>query len=342
MSLLAGMKKVHAAKKAMDQKVAAGRANFFKLEPGETALVRFNCGPDEPEIVTSHFNNRNKGASPRHIEENCVGCWYKERGHKYLGYASERAAFNLIDCRFMHVEESKTEKTKRGDKPKRIYTACTEDLTCKGCRRKLPKERGGQKYWEMALSHAATLDTVNTQLSKKCKACGGQGRISVVSYECSNCAASIEFTPPEEGDEEARVTCGSCREEITPVELIQCSNGCDWPERGSITDVNIEVTRTGSDKQTQYNFVPQLPFTEPEDWMHECQPYDFKVVFRPQTPEQQAKLLGLDNPFASAFGGESGGEEGGAESYDDEGSAVGDSESEGHGDDGTPDDDIPF
>lgn len=314
---LTGLKKLREVKKALDTQFAAGRANYFALKAsGDSARVRFNCREDEPVLSAKHYNSRTQQYT-RHREEECVLCFYKERGHKAIGSVSGTAAFNLIDCRYMHVEESATKKRDDG-KARREYTACTEDATCKGCRRKLERERGGQKYWEMAMTHASNIDIVNRQLSKKCNGgCEGKGKIIVLEYECTNCGAAMVHAPPQEGEEEEAVTCMSCNTDVIPAEILQCSVGCDVPTRGSIVDCDMEITRSGMDTKTTYNFVPQLPFSSMEDWMLEYEPVDLSIVLKEPSHQAQAKDLKMKDPYASKSEGEEGeeGEEGGAEEY---------------------------
>jgi len=293
--MLKGMRKVKkVAKRLEDERGDWGAyVPFFKLDDGESAIVRFNGSEDEPHIFESHSIRRGNKFSgvncakdtPGH--DGCVGCWSNSNGDKGVGRPASKGAFNLIDHRWYHklLDREKSD----GENKRYKYILCSDDARCKYCRKKKKREHGGQKRVTFALQWAQLLAATDEKLSKKCKSCG-VGRVKAVGYEDED---GEPVDPPSDDEElEEAIESGEI------FEVLEC-NKCEEPERCTLNDALLEVTRVGSGTNTTYKFDIE-EIVEMEEWETECEPGDLEAQNKPLSAEKQAGVIGVQNPFGNS------------------------------------------
>jgi len=268
---------------------------YFGMKSGETALVRFNGTEDEPSIDDYHNVKRGQNFKtvqcargvPRHA--GCVACWLitPPRADPGVSRPSPKATFNVIDKRWYH--KSKNAQKSQPGKDRFDYLSCSDDATCKLCKQKVPRERGGQKRWTISMTWANALSALHDKLRGKCASCE-KGRIKISGY-------ADEAGDPVEVDEWTEEAVATRLESGELVEELECSK-CDNPMRGSLWNANIEVTRTGAGMTTSYQF-DVADTDDPEEWEAKCEPADFSKILRPKSSEKQAEELGVANPFVN-------------------------------------------
>lgn len=330
---LKGMAAVKKLKKEMDANREAFSAGFtpnFSLADGETALVRFNgSAVDEPYIVSEHSVMLNKqfrtevcakdlARKKKHV--GCVPCYLRKHGDRRVGNASSKACYNLVDSRWIHKVVDTERST--GDRERYKYFPCadTNGRPCPHCKKKVARERVGQEKWTMSLTWAQAISAVDDKLKKRCIApmksgrpCGGKTKI-VGFVDTTTGEMHDSVVEDREEDFEASYECEKCGDLCQP---------------RTIFDVWLEVTRSGKQKNTSYQFsIPQESeiedLEELQKLLAECKPVDLESANRPRTAEKQAERLGVDNPFDEDGGGSSG-RRGGNEttSYEEEEEAEG-------------------
>lgn len=273
------------------------RPNDFKIVGEGTATVWFNGTADEPLVVVAHevklMSKRGKPYFAKHMcgqmdpdHAGCVFCYSRAQGNDAISPAKDLAVFNVVDLRWVHKVAQKTD----GQYPRYDWSDCDGDIdeeeparnACLSCRKNIPRERRGPARYLMSLSWAQQIQSVNEQLGKKCRSCGkGKIRHEGFSDAKGRVVPSLEDVK-DPSLWEAQYTCTKCED----------------PQPGSIFHCPMAVTKSGVQKTTSYNFSPGV-FEEAPLWVQEITPYDLEKICAPFPAGVQAKILGVENPFAA-------------------------------------------
>lgn len=298
------------AKEGKKKQGGGGRRLFLATD--EPAEIRFiGLGGDEPFIYKRHFDGKTKqyivcaeDYAKAGEHEGCVVCMLAKtlRGKEARVKSPQRLyAVTVFDPRKYHYVESKPE----GEQ----YQPCTkDDGQCRWCNKNNERKINGVRHWSMPEAVILQLRTFERDaLGKRCARCDG-GRIKVTGYECPNCESELE---PDDPNEEVR--CITCEKEMgkkpvlrRPKEIIECKNCGPKGRRLTLADAWIAVTKTGSKKQTSYNFsVGDVEKFDPDTFTDEfkdlkkIQPikFDEHPDFEPPSAAEMAAALGISNPF---------------------------------------------
>jgi hypothetical protein len=281
-------------KEEMDsRRGGGGYALNLIIKDGDSIDLVFNGGGDEPLIVYEH--SFKEGASfASHFcaagvdgHEGCVACYYNARGDKRFGNKSAKGVFNVVDLRWVHKVKNEAKSRQAGEGKERFdYFPCTDDVTCKLCKKRVEREHAGQKVWKLSMQWVQSLGGLNASLGRRCM-CGG--KITVVGFK--NHKGKIVGEIPEGADEdsfERLVECAKCGEEANP---------------RSIFNTIVTATRTGGGTDTSYNFTPQKDDEIPA-WVNEDEgdkkapePHDLDKVTQPGDQVKLAAKIGVEYPF---------------------------------------------
>ena len=295
------------AKEAKKQQ-NAGRRLF--LENGDAAEIRFiGLGKNEPFIYKRHYDAKSKRyivCAEDHVKagehEGCVVCALARtlRGKEARVKPPQRLyAVSVFDPRKYHYVESKP----KGEQ----YQPCTDDDSCRYCRKGNERKINGVRHWSMAEGLVLQLRQFERDvLGKTCARDGG--RIKVTGYECPTCEAELE---PDDPAEEMR--CVSCEKEqgkkpvqVLPKEVVACKTCGPKGKRLTLADAWVSVVKTGERKNTTYNFnVGEVEPFDPDVFLKEfpdlkkIKPINFSenADFEPPSAGEMAAILGVDNPF---------------------------------------------
>lgn len=267
-----------------------GWMRYFSLGDGETASVLFLGTPEtEPALSREHsIKDGNKFSSIQHRENDCVACHVNTGGDRRVGRPSVRARFTFFDLRWARKRKDKERSAKDGqDRYK--YEPIEEDVVTDEGIRKGVYVRRGKCGWRMPAQWAQALETAEARVNKKCKNCG-KGRISVSGYEGAK-TKGLDDEEIEELLEKGKIK-----------EVLECSK-CDDPERTSVFNSVVEITRSGTKKSTSYQFSVTLDDI-PTEGMPEEMPeaYDWDSVDGEPSTSAQAQALGVRDPFSSGKG----------------------------------------
>jgi hypothetical protein len=293
------------AKEGQRQRGGGGR---LYLEDGDTADLRIIS--KELYIYKRHFDAKTSKyivCAEDYVKagdhEGCVACAIAKtlRGKTARLKSPQRLyAISVFDPRKFHYVESKPKDEQ--------YQDCTDDDSCRYCRRNVERKIRGVRHWSLAENLALQLRTFERDtLGKKCRKCG-TGKIKVKGYQCPVCESDME--PDEPGE---RQRCIPCEKELgkRPVErvakeVITCTNCGPKGRRLTLADAWISVTKSGKRQNTTWNFtVGDIEPFDPEPFLKEfkdlkIEPIDFTTHpdFLPLSAAEQALLLDVDNPFA--------------------------------------------
>ncbi len=287
-----------AAKEAADNKASFGKyvPNFF-LQDGESAEGWFNGTVEEPVIRSVHTvslgNNKwDSAICSKHedgFDGKCIGCYQNATGDARVGKPTDKAYWNFADARWFHKEKDEA-RSKKANADRFDFAECPDDPSCKACKKKIPRERGGQKKYEMAMTWASVVGGQHDDLGRKCKACP-KGKIRVTGYK-SKKTGKILTSVPEGKDPE-----------MYPA-ILECTK-CDDPQPGSMFDCPFTIKRTGKSTATAYSFVPDA-FDEIPEWVTDLEPVDLELATKPLSLERQAKIYNVPNPYDTALTGAKG------------------------------------
>ncbi len=330
MALKRGLAAVRDAKTQNEQR-GGGNNNRFFLRENETALLRF-WGDFEngeaPALASQHYIKRLGGATAyQNCGDNsdtpCVYCHMisvvKDKG---VGYAQQKAYFDIKDYRKFHKLENKIRVLKSGYMPipgrapgnedyiETQYPPCTatKQRPCEFCRTGNPATVQGFRHWDIATSWADVLVAKQAYLRTFCL-CGAVateddgskvGTIFAKRYLCGNakCGKPVKFDPSK-----SVASCSVCRQTHIPIEEIDCT-ACHKPRRADLQDFLFKVKQTGEGKKKTISFDEILPVRPPT--AEEIEEYnkhktDFEKLCVALAPEQQSALLGLPaSPFQTA------------------------------------------
>lgn len=323
MALRRGTAALQEAKAAFDNR--GGDTRRFWLRDGETRVVRVwgdftnqESPQSSPTIAKRHYIKRlPKGEQwrwcGRNNDQPCVDCYYRDRGDKGISGSNDVALIFLSDMSRFHKLDQEVRVLKPGIRvmPGRApspdayvntkYPPCSAPKrACEYCNMGNEVSTGGFKTFDLSTSYADQLSAQEMLCRDYCRCgaqeAGGGGTIQVHGYSCSNCGAAVDFYP-EHGSPVAY--CQACRQTLAPNESISCTVCGDGAQRGAIQDFLWNVSRTGSNQGTTYNFSPIFPANPPTEEevaeMLKAWP-DWEKLTAAPPPEQQAASLGLALP----------------------------------------------
>lgn len=183
---------------------------------------------------------------------------------------------------------------------------------CRLCAMRNPRVFGRQLHWSMFPNTALALTAELHRIPRRCAGCF-HGEIEVVGLRCQNCAVVI--APEARTGRVSAATassvstcmCSSCGQSGPFAEVLRCVvpgdggvAGCAAPQRVEpvprIWDYDLSVV-TGP-LPGSFEIVSASPGSSdvPADLL---QPMDFDAFFGHMTLDEQARLLGRENPFDS-------------------------------------------
>ena len=264
-----------------------------------------------PRSIRGKFVSTMKDGVPH---PGCVFCFARKNGDKRIGGASERAVFAVLDCEFYHDVPNQEGKA---DRDGNVYVnewlcqgagrcqfcKSTETFIDKDRKRRMVRDRhrGGQCKWELAMKGAEALWGQYLTIRQWCACCWptkaveGIGEITTLGYNCAVCEATIDLETYAPEKQMAHV-CVECGTEMVPLEVAECSNGCEGARRASIFDGDWRVTRTGTGTSTSFTFT-FMGVSDMESWMLDCQPPELIKEERPMGTKKAAEKCSIPDPF---------------------------------------------
>lgn len=288
---------------------AGGGGYRLTIQDGETVALKFLFPDDgsEPFPYKRHYI-KDKGyhvcaedAAEDGDHAGCVFC--HEAGKGPVGRIQRVFAFSVFDPRKQHVFKEPV-KIPGDEKKTSRFIDCPDDATCKFCRKGDEPKIKGVRHWTQSAKGAQQLRLWALQvLGKTCASCNA-GKIKIKGYECPECGEPLEVDDPEE-----KVRCFECTKQakkagkskgvdVMPKEVLSCSRGCDDARRLDLSDVWVEITRSGADTSTTYNYT-RYQGDEPAEVPKDVSPVNFTKSpdFKPKPANEQAAFLGISNPF---------------------------------------------
>lgn len=261
------------------RKVPIYQQEVWTLIPGESVIVRFVGGPQEPHIFYQHGFSRlpgkgfEKGICNR--PDDCPLCVASSvPGEKRVKRASPYAAFTVYSTRKMQLIPFTREDGSTGNRtqPIRVNEAgetITKDtsgntIVVTNPDNSVPTQDEGLKIWCGSLHpKAANADQIlalDSQLQKICQ-CG------------SRVGTGLNARPAEIHEHDG---------------VLVCTADCGDPKRGSLTDCYVQITRRGQGTDTTYTFRP-LPFSTPNE-THTLESLDLATIYKADPEEALEKL----------------------------------------------------
>lgn len=299
---MARQRGMHAIKPAVEENKRSQRSGSFfrrfKLEDGQSAQVLFiSDASKEPFISPEHsFRDKKQFSSIVHRDEDCVACYVNDAGDRRVSRVSHKGCFSLYDLRWARKvinEELSKERQKDIYDYKIVDPESMDSDKFKSLKRKGKIVRMGRCGWDMSNQWMNAILSINAQAGKRCKSCV-KGKITRVGIENAE-GKKIKTRGIDEEVIERKLAAGKW------VEVLECSK-CDDPVRMSIFNSIVTVTRTGKDTNTTYQFsldsddIPKdvQELLESKD---APEPYDWDAIKAEPSTGEQARRLGVRDPF---------------------------------------------
>lgn len=250
---------------------------------------------------------------------NCVPCYEIDAGAANIS-SRKLHLFNLIELGYFH--EVKVQKESKSPKAKDGKIEITELRPCRGkrckyCKKGVEKTYGRRMYWPLGPMHVEQLINIEfAVLGRKCK-CGGKiTPRAFICPECEDAVRDLEDDPIEKGElkklREEEHQCPHCDFTGVLIEYPQCDN-CKDPQPLTLWDVAMEVYKSGEKTQSviQVSDFEPLTVETRAKIKDKMKPFEWDKLFgyRMLKPEEQARLLNLDNPFSGKGKDEKGGDD---------------------------------
>ena len=183
---------------------------------------------------------------------------------------------------------------------------------CDHCDNDAEKVFGNKKHWTMSRSNTRTLTAAIDELSRSCSSCG-DGFVSPAEYACSSCGHVLlggdrafseeEFLSFDSEEKE----CPSCNHVGLTDPILQCTktnrrgeviSGCDNPAPTDVSKSEFLIRVEVDGKNTKLivdGIRPWSDTTGVDEW--KLKPYDFKAFLSYMDLEEQARVMGIENPF---------------------------------------------
>lgn len=177
---------------------------------------------------------------------------------------------------------------------------------------------GRKLHWSMSPWQHKNFMSTLLGLTDKCANCG-EGEISVYAYDCAACGKTIadhredDITRDAEHNlQNSAVECPHCGNHGKAVQQFECVKqdgykgewveGCGNAKRLDLTqpfDLVIRAVPAGKSTAIEVlSFGPTNPEIEVKDWM--TKPFDFDKFFGKMDLDEQATVMGVENPFDEA------------------------------------------
>ena len=228
----------------------------------------------------------------------CNGCYeYDDKG--FEGPVSRK----LWRCLAVLVDEPfhREKKTgRKGTKYERIYLC--HKMGCNACKSGIEKFHGRLMYlivqgkqWKQFLELCALANNL-------CGECGEP--IMLTGVACQACEETIlegdawDEVPDAERQKYliSPLKCPHCENVDLPGGLYECESDCDEAEPADVWGVRTTVRRT----EGGYSFGDPKVKDLPDELIAASEPLDFFTLFPPDTLEDQASVLRIDNHFDAA------------------------------------------
>ena len=269
---------------------------LFDSPEERKAVIWFVGAQSSPYVYEAHrVKVAREGRKPKYEKFRCAldkapTCAWCDRSASSDAVArpSAHAAFTVIDTRWViqapWIRDGEVVKKSDG----------SQVMVQKPCKQGTPgAERAGRKAWYLSVRYAETLDTQATEVAQRCANCWNPdpeecGLIEHLAWECAKCSHRVTTHGDYAGL--SAVKCPRCKFEGRLREVVECSK-CDSPRRVSYGDGPWVVTKSGSQKNTNWNFQ-FLGLKEPPEWILDYEPLDFDQILTPTSPERVAAIMG--------------------------------------------------
>jgi len=235
-------------------------------------------------------------------DRSCVPCHFASIGARNVRAASKQIVFNGVLMGNFHPVEREVDSKKRpGEKVKIVeYKDCT-GRRCGLCRQEQPVTFGRPVHVGFGFRYIGQLEAFErTVLSKLCT-CGGG--LDLVGFGCSSskCDHFLDVQQLTDNQisslEEEEMECSSCGTVgfFTPVH--ECDR-CSTPTPLDLWNVVLDLHRVGENKDSALQIAHRV--ATPEDLAkvkEHMTPLELERIFAPKSLEDQAKDMGVDNPF---------------------------------------------
>ena len=177
-----------------------------------------------------------------------------------------------------------------------------EGRRCQYCREGLDKTFGRKAYWPVGRGHLQDLGGIVTEIERECINCA-DGMLEVAAYTCMKCYhALIEMDDTNKSNEQIDEIvaipqeCPNCGH----VDYLEKQVECDKCEDGkplSLFDCDLEIKRTGEGTNSTIQ-IPRWHICDLDPRVEKMvKPFAFDKMFKPDTFEEQAKALRIENPY---------------------------------------------
>ena len=290
-----GMSSIKGAVK--ESQSQGGFMRYFRLGDGEsTEVILLGTPATEPYQLKKHsFRDGKMFKTIAHREENCVACYANTNGDRRVNRPGIKLGFTFYDLAWMRKKKDEERSTKEGRDRFQFKRVDADAVTPKGVRKGI-YVRAGKCGWEMPPQWATALDAVNNANRKRCRSCM-KGKITLVSYWSVKKKKKVSLGDKEPDEVQELINSGKVTEKL------ECSK-CKKPERMTIFNSIVTITRSGQNTNTSYQFGLS-PDDYPEDFvelMDSKEPpeaYDWESLTAEPSTSQQAQELGIRDPFGS-------------------------------------------
>jgi hypothetical protein len=314
------------ARQSSAQPVVIVDASYPDLKnPGETTPF-FGYQQHNYKLAGNQFRSFTCSGDP------CIGCFDYSHGKKWAA-PRDMAAFNLLHLAWYHEIPLTDNRTGqiiyKDNKPGEMVMVMEEceatqtNPTCRYCAQNMRKQFGLQRYFAMGTGYLETILGIDKKLGSQCVRCGTN--VVTQMYHCAACGAALYDTASGFFNDQqlaqyvdSPTECHACHATDKPQPRPQCGydptgrklvgRGCPEgaPQLLTIFDVVIYLERESGDiaKLVDVATVPFSQFPTPDGRPLEqirdelCkEPFNFDQHFAPESVEEQAKRLGIPNPF---------------------------------------------
>lgn len=197
---------------------------------------------------------------------------------------------------------------------------------CEHCAQGVPHTFGDHRLIQLGFGHLKNLFEIDDQLGKRCLSCGTH--IIRMGFKCSKCntglldiATATGWTNDQiEQFAKTETTC-QCGHTDLPKSIYQCGfdenynqipnkTSCEEPKKMSVFHCVLWIQRQGENTDSeivvkkmelisQYVTHDNRPLQEHLDEICKA-PFNFEEMYKPESVEEQARVLQIPNPWAAA------------------------------------------
>lgn len=234
----------------------------------------------------------------------CVGCYYHAKG-KSSGISNRLTqSINIILMSDFHAIDSNNRNPRTG-RPYKDYVPC-KGRNCPHCKKGIEKFFGRRVYWPMGTRFATSLaDYDSIDFANRCE-CGGV--IAIVSMQCPECGEYPDDIRFDEMDKEevtvirdSVLTCKKCGYQGLFNEVPECDQ-CGDAKQMTVWSTEMKLYRSGegTDTTLQKSDARVCAPERKERVKDLMQPFDVDRIKPLFDPDEQAKRLGVANPYVAA------------------------------------------